>query len=231
MTDALSELEQLLERLPTAVQHRRIGESLGQTAETLKEAPRHIQRMKAVAAVARETCFDSDASQKNMLKNFSDLSIDLSNMMINAQTAENLREVRENYSDFIKELPRLETNVRRHCQSVIDSEFNALGVIGALLKKIDGAADLAERLVALALNARQTTSTPMIELHEAIPRLRRRRADLDAERRSFTKDAEVDNFFNALADNRATLAHVTPMVRDWLAEHGALDRFAVRTSA
>lgn len=50
------------------------------------------------------------------------------------------------------------------------------------------------------------------------------------ERLTFDLPDEVKRFYEAINVNTATLSHVTPTVLEWLAEHGHLERFRVRSA-
>ncbi|WFS09611.1 hypothetical protein [Methylobacterium sp. 391_Methyba4] len=68
MSDALTELEALLPQIGPAVDRRRFGESLGRTADVLRDASRHVQRLRALLDIARETDFEHEAvKQRGML--------------------------------------------------------------------------------------------------------------------------------------------------------------------
>jgi hypothetical protein len=49
-------------------------------------------------------------------------------------------------------------------------------------------------------------------------------------RLTFNLPAEVKLFFEAVTAGNATLAQVTPSVLEWIAQHGRLDAFSVRSS-
>jgi hypothetical protein len=49
-------------------------------------------------------------------------------------------------------------------------------------------------------------------------------------RLTFDLPDEVKGFYEAINANTATLSHVTPTVLEWLAEHGHLERFRVRSA-
>ncbi|UEM07105.1 hypothetical protein JL101_029330 (plasmid) [Skermanella rosea] len=229
MTDALIDLEEMLPQLPAAVVQRRIGEGLGQTIEALRDASALIERLTALFAVAALTRFDVDPAQKDLLHDLEFAAEELGGQLISAASADDLRLVRDSYRQMQLDLGRLEGQVRRHALSALQAEFRPLDVIGTLLKKIDGAAPLGQRLVTLAAQGLQPVpGETMAALYQRIQRMRRCRVALDAERQSFTEDAEVDRFIDALAAQKATLRLVTERVRKWLDQHGALDRFELR---
>lgn len=229
MTDALVDLERMLPQLPAAVVQRRIGEGLGQTVEALRDAPALIERLEALLKVTGLTRFAADPLQKAMLDDLAFDAEEIGDRLITAASADDLRAVRESYRQLQLNLGRLEGQVRRHALSALQSEFTPLDVIGTLLRKIDGAAALGQRLVTLAAEALQSVpGETMAALAQRIERMRRHRVALDAERQSLVEDAEVDRFIEALAAQNATLRLVTDRVRQWLDQHGALDRFELR---
>jgi hypothetical protein len=228
MSAALEQLETLLPELPSAVERRQIGESLGKTAEAIKDSTRQIQRLIAVVEIARETGFNSDRNQAAALNDLIDASKDAAEMMLRAETADQLRSVQEAYRDFNLALVQVDRQLRPHWRRVVERDFTPLSAIGSLLGRIDSTSNLGQRLIACGREAEQISDRIAAEaLRDAIVRLRQEREKLEAERISVTKEPEVDEFLNALAEGDATLQLVTERVYSWLKKNGALDRFKI----
>jgi len=73
-----------------------------------------------------------------------------------------------------------------------------------------------------------THITKLPELRDAVKRLERRFAEVQAER-SVKVGAipAVGEFLSAVGERRATLALLTPSVLEWLEQNGALENFKV----
>ncbi len=228
MKAALEELEKLLAGLPAAVQRRQIGESLGKTAEALKDSTYQIQRFAAVLEIARATDFESDSNQAAALHDLVEASSDAAGLMLKAETPDQLRSVQDAYKDFFTALVQVDRQLRPHWRQIVERDFAPLSAIGSLLESIDKNSNLGHRLITCGRQAEQLSERIAAEaLRDAIVRLNREREKLEAERNSMTKDPEIDNFLNALAEGDATLQMVTERVHNWLKKYGALDRFAI----
>src|SRR3546814_4631309 len=81
---------------------RQIGDSLGKSAEKLKDSDKLICRLAAVLEIARETDFESDSAQAAALKELLSETKFLANELESAQTAEALREIPDSYADLTK---------------------------------------------------------------------------------------------------------------------------------
>ncbi|MEJ1935071.1 hypothetical protein WDZ92_33150 [Nostoc sp. NIES-2111] len=229
--DVLVELEGLLPDLPRALEHRRLGESLGRTASALRDWPRQESRLTALLEQGEETGFGANPQQVQVKQNALDAAAEAAAAMIEAATAEDLRDVNELYSNLRQPLASLEAVITTHWRSIVDTEFRPLSVIGGLLERIDDTSDLGHRLSACGREAEASTRAPSAEaLRDAVQRLRRTRAALEEERRSLTGEPEVDRFLDAVARGGAALRMETPAVRAWIEAHDAMNIFVVRVA-
>jgi hypothetical protein len=227
--DVLVELERLLPDLPRALEHRRIGESLGRTAHALKDWPRQKARLKALLSLAEETGFGVNAPQAKVKREALEAAEETADAMIGAATAEDLREVDELYSELHKKLAPLELFLTAHWKSIVDAEFRPLSVVGGLLERINGTSDLGRRLSYCGREAEASTQARNAEaLRDAVQSLRRTRAALEEERKSLTGEPDVDRFLDAVARGGAPIQMETPAVRAWIEAHGAANTFVVR---
>ncbi|AWV19815.1 hypothetical protein A3862_29685 (plasmid) [Methylobacterium sp. XJLW] len=231
MSDALIELEALLPQIGPAVDRRRFGESLGRTADLLRDATRHLERLTALLEIARETDFAQEEAHADALSHLYEAVDGTASSMLTAANPNDLREVQEDYNDFVQELGRAETQLRRHWRAVVERDFRPLTAIGQLLRDIETTSDAGRRFIACGEAAERSGNNAGVvsAWRDAVVQLRQQRTSLEAERHTLTKNVEVDAFLDALADGRATLRHVTPGVRDWLEHNQALDGFAVRS--
>lgn len=229
--DALVELEGLLPDLPRALEHRRLGESLGRTANALKDWPRQEARLRALLDLIEETAFGNNAPQARVKREALEAAEEAADAMIYADTGEDLREVDELYSELRRRIAPLETVLTAHWRSVVDAEFRPLSVVGGLLERINGTSELGRRLAACGREAEASTKAPSAEaLRDAVQRLRQTRAKLEEERRSLTGDLDVDRFLEAVARGGAPIQMETPAVRAWIEAHDAATTFVVRVA-
>lgn len=233
MSDALAELEALLPQIGPAVDRRRFGESLGRTADLLRDASRHLQRLTALLDIARETSFEQDPGQADALSHLTEAVEGTADSMLTAADASDLREVQDEYRNFLQELGRAETQLRRHWRVIVERDFRPLALIGRLLIDIEATSDVGHRFVACGEAAERSADAtgPADVWRDLVVHLKQQRTALEAERQTLTRDVEVDAFLDALAGGRATLRHVTTGVRTWLDRNGALEGFAVRSRA
>ena len=231
MTDALDELERLLPELGPSLERRRLGESLGRVVDALRDYDRHVRRLKAILEIAQETEFSAEPRQAEALRELMDAAELAADGMLKAATADDLKIVEDDYTEFAKTMAKTDRdNIRPHWARIVERDFKPLVAIGTLLEKIEGVSDLGRRLVECGRDAGNSLArTPPVEtLRDDIRRLREERVSLEAERASLTNESEVDAFLNALAEGRATLRIVTEKVRAWLEQNGALDSFSIR---
>lgn len=226
--DQLEELESLLPRIGPAIERSRLGHSLVDAAEKLKDFPRHLRRLIAVIDIARETEFGITGSQATPLREVLREADLLADELQTVADSDALRVVSASYSDFVKSLNNFERQLREHWTRTADREFTPLVTIGELLERLGVAVDLARRMITCGRDAQSFGSKDAPDLREAILAVRRRRSELNRERSALTGNIEVDTFLDALANQRATLIDVTDGVRAWLASNDALSRFGVR---
>ncbi|MGU3450863.1 hypothetical protein [Methylobacterium fujisawaense] len=231
MSDALTELEALLPQIGPAVDRRRFGESLGRTADVLRDASRHVQRLRALLDIARETDFEHEAGQANALSHLYEAVDEAADSMLRAASANDLRDVQDGWKSFIQELGRAETQLRRHWKLIVERDFRPLAVIGRLLEAIEATSEIGSRYIACGEAAERSSdlTASATSWRDVVVQLGHQRFALEKERHSLTENAEVDTFLDALATGQATLRHVTQDVRDWLDRNQALEGFSVRS--
>ncbi len=231
MSDALMDAEALLVDLPDAVSRRSLGERLGEATTTLRNAEHQIQRMTALVEMAELVGFGNRPEQKEALEDMIEEALSVGDALEEAEDPAALRSATFEYSNTLsKAISALERSIRDHWRSVATERFQPLIGLGALLTSMNVANNLGPRLTACGqkgLNA--ATLGSATELHTAAVALWVEYDALQTERAAEIGEDEVGEFINALADQRATLAMVTPKVQTWLAEHAALDRLGVTT--
>jgi hypothetical protein len=231
LNDVLLEAEELLEQLPEAVSQRKVGERLAQAIRDLGNADHQLQRMSALIATAEVTEFGKQPHQAEALDEMVDCAQTVGEALENAQDAEALRKAMFEYSnDLNQAITTLQRSIRAHWGTVASDRFQPLIGLGELLESMNVPNNLGGRLIACGRQAMTVSSAGSApELQAAIGALLSEYDVLQAERAAEIGNDEVGEFINALAEKRATLAMVTPQVREWLVGHGALDRLGVTT--
>lgn len=232
MSDPLLELEQLLPQLAPALQRRKIGEHLGETVKALQDSKRHIRRLAALLKLDTLTRDATDGFEGEETRELKVTARSLAERMITAATAEQLRAVKDDYADFIKDLVRAQRGITERWTRIVRRDFQPLTTIGEALSEILPGSDLGQRLRECGDRAvASTRASDLGRLCDDIVSLQQQRKSLEGERTQMTTDPEIDLFLNAIASGTAPLALVTDRVRTWLAEKGALGNFTVTAKA
>lgn len=231
MSDALLEAEKFLEQLPAAVSRRTLGERLGAALAELRNADRLIERMRQCLKISDLIAFGRLDHQREVLTDMVDYALTVGEDLEKADDAEKLRKAVFAYtSDLAKAIAALERSIREHWRAVVSERFQPLTGLGELLALINVPNDLGQRMQFCgqkSLSSVNAGSTK--DLLSNIEHLLDEYDKLQDERKKEIGEDEVGDFVNALADNRATLAMVTSKVREWLADHDALDRLGITT--
>jgi hypothetical protein len=233
MSDALVELEALLEELPAAVERRSLGEALTGASAKLRTAEHQVERIKALLSLADLVGFGSAPGQDDLVEDLRSEAADVGEALEAADKPDELERAVWRYEkDLAGEIGALDRALRQHWTQLSGRLFQPLVAVGELLRRISGESELGDQLVACGREAQSIpTGTPAPALLEAVRRLLTTRDQLQEQRRTALGEGEVADFINALAENRATLAMVTAEVRAWLDEHGASARLQIRPPA
>jgi hypothetical protein len=230
MSDALVELEGLTDAIPAAIEARKLGTSLGRTVEKLVAIPRQARRFEALVEAAIALGVGKDEGAKRSLSTAVEEAEDIGDMLVKAKTPDDLQYATEDLPKLNQALLRLEGVVRQLWRNLVQTEFQSLVTVGAVLARIPRTEDLGRRLSAVGQEAQELAERNVAPetLAPQIQRLRETRTTLDAELQQLTDNEEVDVFLGAVTRDGATLAHVTPAVIAWLTREEALDAFVVR---
>lgn len=231
--DALVELEALLGKLPAAIESRRLGDGLTKAKNKLHDSDRLVDRIEALLELANEIGLDETNPHSEMIEEVRFSALDVGKNLESAGTAADLDKAISRYErELTTEVTQLKRGVSQHWRSVIERQFTPMLSVGTLLDRINPVSDLGKQLNACATEARSTSdSLDGRALLDHVRRLLQLRERLQARRRDELGDGDVADFVNALAEDRATLAMVTPSVRSWLNENDALDRLKVKPGA
>lgn len=231
MTDLLEDLERMAPDLPQAVERRKLGDRLNKAVDALRSAPQQIARLEALLTLASEIEFAAHQPQnKETLGEAKFDAATLGNELITFQDAEKLRSAVSHYEDsFVKNtLPALDRALRSHWRTVVSNRFNSLAGIGDLMSRIDRTSALGRRMSDCSRRAqRSVDGGTAADLLAQVRQLTTELATLREEQAKAFTEGAVGKFLQAVAEQRATLALVTPEVRDWLEENNALSLFRV----
>lgn len=229
MSDPLIEAEALLEQLPDAVSRRSLGERLGQAIQDLSNASHQMERMAALIETAKLTGFGKQPHHSETLDEMIDCAKMVGAALENAEDAGALREAVFEYSNDLKQaIAALERSIRDNLRAFANERFQPLIGLGELLTSMNVSNDLGSRLIACGREGMSVSNAgSALQLQVAVEAVLDDYALLQAERATVIGEDEVGDFINALADKHATLAMVTPKVREWLTDHDVLDRLGI----
>ncbi len=229
MTDLLEDAESLLEKLPDAVQRRKLGERLGQAVQVLRTAEHQAGRMAALVELARITEFGATVEQRVVFTEMVETACDVGEQLEAAETEETLRAAVHEYEHSLPSaISALDRQLRERWRAVFADKFQPLVGLGQLLSSMNVRNDLGGRLAECGRKAQAALNLGSVtDLLKSVRELLAELEMLQAERAAEIGDDEVGEFINALAEKRATLAMVTAKVREWLEAHQALDRLGI----
>lgn len=229
MTDALVDLETLLQELPDAVDRRRMGEALNKSLQSLQNADRQVERISALLGLSHLLNYETDRSQSEVVRGVREEAGEVGEAIIAAETEDDLRSAVWNYEKGLANtIALLDRGLRQHWRSVVAERFLPLIGLGDLLARIGASPEFGQRLAACGRAAQAIgDGIPGVEL---LARSRTLLSELDhlhRERREAIGEGAVGRFLNALAEGRATLGMIDEDVRAWLQDNHALDRLRI----
>lgn len=231
MTDLLAELERLQPLIASAKQSLALGSAVEKARKPVEQAPRHAAFLAHLVACARELDGLSEPSLRQRLQGAIDKAEDIGGALEVAATADELEAIATDYPGVSAEIVRALDSLRARWTQIVARDFADLPAVGELLSKISGAETIGSDLKQIGEQAQALAAADAQaqQLAVAASALRARRAQTLDAMRAFTGQAEVDAFLQGVIQQRATLELVTPGVLSWLAEHGALQAFRVRS--
>lgn len=227
MTDRLSDLEALLEHLPAAVDRRRLGDRLTRSLDRIRNVPHNAERLSAAIELAEATGYGDVPQQADLLEEVREEALSTGEKLEEAASDDALRDAVDDYEAFLKSLANLDRGLRLHWNGAAAQRYRPLTSLGALLQRTRVAPELGERLAACGQRALSGGEAPLRELAARAKAVAAEHEKLQAEGAALFSDGDVGIFIQAVAEQRATLSHVTPAVLAWLTEKNALDRFGL----
>lgn len=228
MNDRLALLETLLEDLPAAVDRRRLGDRLTRSLERIRTAGHNAERLSAAVALAEATGFGVAPQQAELLEEVREEAFLTGEKLEAAQSDETLRDAVDDYEAFLKSLANLDRGLRLHWSNLAAQRFRPLLGLGALLQRTHVAPGLGQRLTACGQRALAGGESGLPELLAKVKAVSAEQEALQSESAALLSEGDVGTFIQAVSEQRATLAHVTPAVLAWLNEKEALGRFTIQ---
>jgi hypothetical protein len=228
--DVLADLETLLPDIPAALDNRRLGDTLIGSTAKLRNADHQIDRIEAVLELAADIKFGETTAHAEMVEELRDAVYETGEALEAAETADALSKAVYAYeNDLNKALSSLDRALVTHWRALASRQFDPMIAIGNLLARIDPDSDLGAALAACGTRARTAADQGGGRaLLTQVRKLLAEQTSLQQRRRDELGEGDVANFVNALAEDRATLATLTPVVTAWLDENHALDKLKIR---
>jgi len=225
MTDTLQELQSVLPSLGPAVERRKLGQYLSRITVVLRGAPAEIERLDALL----ETCGVIGFPTPDLAE-LREVAGEAAEALQTADDADRLRTAQDVYEELLKVISRTGSLAARHWRNdLVEKNYRPLISFGEMLENVENLAELGRGMRECGQEAIDSTHiTKLPELRDAVKRLERRFAEVQAER-SVKVGAipAVGEFLSAVGERRATLALLTPSVLEWLEQNGALENFKV----
>lgn len=229
MSDALIDLETLLQDLPDAVDRRRLGEALNKSLQALQGAERQVERIGSLLELSSLLGFDADPTQRALVDGVREEACEVGEAIVGAETEDELRTAVWDYEKSLANtVAALDRALRQHWRTVVVERFQPLIGLGDLLARIGASPDFGRRLAACGRSAQSIgDGVQSTELRDRAHSLLADLEVLHGERREAIGTGAVGAFLNALAEGRANLAMIDDEVRDWLTRNHAVDRIRV----
>jgi hypothetical protein len=227
MSDRLADLEALLDHLPAAVDRRRLGDRLTRSLDRIRNVPHNADRLAAAMELAQATGYSEVAQQAELLDEVRDEAFSVGEKLEEACSDETLRDAVDDYEAFLKSLSNLDRGLRLHWSVVAGQRYRPLISLGMLLQRTLVAPELGERLAACGQRAAAGGEATLRDLLAKAKSVAAEHETLQSESGGLFSGGEIGAFIEAVADQRATLSHITPAVLAWLTEKNALDRFSL----
>jgi hypothetical protein len=231
VSDVLEEAEALLVQLPDALVRRKFGQRLSQSAATLANGIDQVARIKALWESAQLINYGRLPEQKDILDEMVDCATAVGRSIETAVDAEALRSAEHEYKEgLVKAIVAVERAIVQHWRALASDKFQPLIGLGKLLTAMNIPNELGKRLEECG-----AAGLAIVNTASATERLRKMKDLLTSyqllqeERTREIGNDEVGDFINALAEQRATLAMVTPNVLAWLTNHDALANLGITT--
>jgi hypothetical protein len=227
---ALETLEQLLpqaEAVRKGAQFKAAAEVARKAVDDARALPDRLDRV--VAALATVAEFPS-CPREELTRALRDGVLDAAARVRAADGPDTLRAIAPELRRMATELETVEKGILRSWQAEVEREFAPLKGLGEVLASMPETASAGRQLEtwanrALALRGNAVPSAKDLKARAtAVAELPERLAALE----QLGIDAEVRNFLERAAAQKATLACVTEGVLAWLAKSGAAHRFSVR---
>jgi len=228
----LEELEKLIPKIEPAVRKSRFGEGLQKISDIAQFADNLRVNFRATLDVANRTEYGRRSDHVEAIEKVVLEADTLSKVLLHSSNEDDLVRARALREDLQKSYESLFRSLRGHIERWVEEQFVSQRGYTDLLKKIPQtmAFGLAQEACCNeALRARTVRNA--VEMQSIIQRVCEQRETLNTQKESLNQIPGAGNFLEAIAEQRATLADVTPEVMSWLVEMNALETFSVQSSS
>lgn len=228
--DKLVRLEKLANQISSTKQKRALGSELDKAIEAVKSVELNVRRLKTLSEFTSLVRNYIQAPNDLTLQTRAKHLIQIGHDSTNAVEVNELNEVRGKIKSLVPvEIETIEQIFVASWKNFINREFLSITSLGKVLVKISETQQLGEQMNALAfeVNVLANDIRSFSEQSNVYENLKTRRDDLLREMNDFGAGQEVEDFLLFVADDKATLAHITPTVHKWLISHKAVNYFRV----
>ncbi|NVJ15317.1 hypothetical protein [Myxococcus sp. AM010] len=230
--DPLSALEQVLDSgdFQRAVQAEQFGDALGQAVGVLLGSAESLDTLEQLAGwvplVAKKLAPAEVAEVRTALDALEAIS---GNLTRESPTREELQHLRVDMQAVSMRVEQVKGRLQAAWSLRVREEFEPSGKLAKALLRLPGQAELARRMAqtaqaGLALEPR----FPVQAAREEFERRRAERQAQEGELAGVGTDADRVRFLIRVAEEKATLAELTPDLQKWLAEQNVLGLFKLR---
>lgn len=230
MTSAIDQLQRLEQLVPMCESIRRGTEYVAALSRAVTEVRKldgvlqRIENLEPGLRMLRET---DQPSSTEMIRDLEKLEA-AGHGLQQCVNAEALKDVRFSVRDIEESVQRMEASVSKAWTVLVRTEFGPLDRLGKVLA---GFADTKREGIELQKWAAEGLELAVgIPTAKTIEQFAETRGDVRRRLDALGKlgiDAAVSSFLLEIANNKATLAHVTPHVLDWLESMRARSRFRI----
>jgi hypothetical protein len=226
---ALDRLEKMLPLIGPAVKRSRFGAGLAKLSDISEFAEETLSNFEACLHVATITRFANRPERVELIESVVVEAEELSRVLLTAQDERDVDKAKALQTDLRKSYEHLFRSLRGHVEVWVNENFLSLKAYAELLTRIPQTTDLGRAMERCCQDAAQIKSARnALNMLQSVDDVCRQREALNVQREALNKISGVGGFLSALAEQRATLADISPEVMEWLVETNALSAFSVQ---
>jgi hypothetical protein len=227
-TDPLVRLQDLVRDAPRAMEAQRLGETLHKASQVVASVDADVLRLKILIELTDRLDLRKDGAIRANLEAIAEDFDDIAAIL----ESNDFDGVDKTAAAARRNLHVTESIIHDRVKTYTARLAETLDTLGEVLARLPGTHELGRRMQEAAQSSRANASR--ISLASApsfIDTLDAQSNALASERRAILKGGEVETFFQAIAENVATLRHLTPQVLQRLQELDALEAFAIEPAS